>query len=148
MLGLTTYLLSRTGRTARNELATRLATRDMRLWHMAVLAALEDFGPHVQRELAVRLRIDRSDIVKIVEDLAGGGYVTRARDTADRRRVMITPTRAGGALLADLETEAVAVQDDLLGPLDAAERAQLTTLLGRVHAHVQDRGQSARRPGR
>ncbi|WTU46308.1 MarR family winged helix-turn-helix transcriptional regulator [Streptomyces sp. NBC_00057] len=59
----------------------------------------ENFGPHVQRELASRLRIDRSDMVKIVDDLAVAGLVDRARDTTDRRRVTVTPTRAGRAML-------------------------------------------------
>src|SRR6478752_10280988 len=109
LLGLTTYLLSKTGKAARSRLAARLAERDLRLWHMAVLSALIDFGPHVQRELASRLGIDRSDIVKIVDDLALAGLVDRARDTADRRRVTVTPTPAGRAVLAELQDDARSV---------------------------------------
>ncbi|WP_441248634.1 MarR family winged helix-turn-helix transcriptional regulator [Kitasatospora sp. McL0602] len=131
---LTTYLLSRTGKTARGALATRLGERGLRLWHMAVLAALADFGPHAQRELADRLGIDPSDVVKVIDDLAAPGHVERARDTADRRRVQVTVTPSGLALLATLTTEAEAVQDTLLAPLDTAERAQLHELLTRVFA--------------
>ncbi|MFF2012968.1 MarR family winged helix-turn-helix transcriptional regulator [Streptomyces sp. NPDC058195] len=138
LLGLTTYLLARTGRTARSMLAARLAERDLRLWHMAVLSALADFGPHAQRELASRLRIDRSDIVKIVDDLSVAGFVDRARDTADRRRVTVTTTPAGRTALAELQAEALTAQQDLLAPLSVPERAQLASLLMRVHAHAQD----------
>lgn len=116
LLGLTTYLLSKTGKAARSRLAARLADRDMRLWHMAVLSALVDFGPHVQRELASRLGIDRSDIVKIVDDLAVAGLIDRARDTGDRRRVTVTPTPAGRAALRELQAEALTVQETLLAP--------------------------------
>ncbi|WLQ45140.1 MarR family winged helix-turn-helix transcriptional regulator [Streptomyces laculatispora] len=147
LLGLTTYLMSRTGKVARGRLADRLAERGLRLWHMSVLAALVDFGPHVQRELAVRLAIDRSDIVKIVDDLAVAGLVERARDTTDRRRVTVTAGPAGRTLLDRLHAEALAVQDDLLAPLTTVERRRLAALLRRVYDHVQDDA-GAQRPGR
>ncbi|WP_413252762.1 MarR family winged helix-turn-helix transcriptional regulator [Streptomyces brevispora] len=147
LLGLTVYLMSRTGKVARGRLAERLTERGLRLWHMAVLAALVDFGPHVQRELAARLSIDRSDIVKIVDDLSVAGLVQRARDTTDRRRVMVTVAPAGRTLLDRLHVEALAVQEDLLAPLSEAERTQLAVLLRRVYAHVQD-GAGAQQAGR
>ncbi|WP_406458335.1 MarR family winged helix-turn-helix transcriptional regulator [Streptomyces sp. NBC_00876] len=147
LLGFTTYLMSRTGKTARRRLAERLAERGLRLRHMAVLAALVDLGPHVQRELASRLAIDRSDIVKIVDDLGAAGLVERARDTADRRRVTVTVTPAGRTLLAGLQADALAVQDDILAPLTTRERVQLAALLRRVHDRTE-RGSRAQRPGR
>lgn len=138
LLGLTTYLMSRTGKTARSRLAERLADRGLRLRHMAVLAALVDFGPHVQRELASRLGIDRSDIVKIIDELGAAGLVDRARDLTDRRRVRVTVAPAGRVLLDHIEADATAVQDEVLAPLNARERARLTALLARVHRHLQD----------
>ncbi|WP_194920783.1 MarR family winged helix-turn-helix transcriptional regulator [Catenulispora rubra] len=132
LTGLTTYLLSRTGKIARGRLAGRLAERGLRLWHHAVLAALADFGPHVQRDLAARLAIDPSDMAKIVDELAGAGNVERARDTADRRRITVTLTDAGRTLLAELEAEAVGVQDEVLAPLTENEREQLDVLLRKV----------------
>src|SRR4051794_20837544 len=95
LTALTTYLLSRTGKTARSRLATRFAARNLRLWHHAGLAALADFGPHAQRELAVRLAIDPSDMAKILDDLSATGSGDRVRDPADRRRLTVTLTDAG-----------------------------------------------------
>ncbi|MFG2819925.1 MarR family winged helix-turn-helix transcriptional regulator [Kitasatospora sp. NPDC048365] len=132
LTALSTYLLSRVGKAARTALGERLAERGLRLWHMAVLAALADFGPHAQRDLAARLRIDPSDLAKAVDQLATAGQVERSRDPADRRRVSVTITPAGRAALAELDGEARQVQDALLAPLDPAERAQLHALLGRV----------------
>ncbi|MCU7827033.1 MarR family winged helix-turn-helix transcriptional regulator [Kitasatospora sp. DSM 101779] len=132
LLDLSTYLLSRTGKTARARLAERLADRGLRLWHMAVLAALTDFGPHVQRDLAVRLSVDPSDIAKVVDELAAAGRVDRSRDAADRRRIRVTATDTGRALLRELQDEAEAVQAELLAPLSRAERTQLHGLLRRV----------------
>ncbi|AUG81454.1 MarR family transcriptional regulator [Kitasatospora sp. MMS16-BH015] len=133
---LTTYLLSKTGKAARTRLTTRLAARGLRLWHMAVLAALADFGPHAQRELADRLAIDPSDVVKILDELGSAGYVERSRDTTDRRRFSVTLTPSGLALLATLTTEAEEVQDEILAPLTPAERTQLHTLLSRLTPHA------------
>ncbi|MER5639016.1 MarR family winged helix-turn-helix transcriptional regulator [Kitasatospora sp. NPDC002227] len=130
---LTTYLLSRTGKSARTRFTARLADRGLRLWHMAVLAALADFGPHSQRELAERLAIDPSDIVKILDELGTGGHVERARDTTDRRRFSVSLTDPGRALLATLTAEAEQVQEQVLAPLSPTERAQLHTLLARLH---------------
>ncbi|MFI0896255.1 MarR family winged helix-turn-helix transcriptional regulator [Streptomyces sp. NPDC020983] len=132
LTALTTYLLSRTGKAARGRLAARLAEQGLRLWHMAVLAALADFGPHTQRELAERLAIDPSDIVKVLDDLAAAGHVTRTRDPADRRRVRVTLTPSGATALAGQVAGAESVQSALLAPLTPQERATLHALLLRV----------------
>ncbi|GAA4585874.1 MarR family transcriptional regulator [Planotetraspora phitsanulokensis] len=137
LLGLSTYLLSQTGKTARARLAQRLADRGLKLWHMATLAALADFGPHVQRELAARLAMDPSDVAKVVDELAAAGYVDRSRDPGDRRRVAVTLTGAGRATLAELDTEARQVQDDILAPLSLAERAQIHVLLEKVYGGLR-----------
>ena len=136
LTALTTYLLSRTGKAARTRLTARFAERRLRLWHHAVLAALSDFGPHAQRELAVRLAVDPSDMAKILDELAADGRVDRVRDSADRRRVTVTLTEAGRTLLAELDADAAAVQDGILEPLTADERRQLNALLAKVFAHV------------
>lgn len=138
LTGLTTYLLSRAGKIARGRMAGRLAERGLRLWHHAVLAALADFGSHVQRDLAARLGIDPSDMAKIVDELAGAGYVERARDAADRRRVTVTLTDTGRGLLAELDAEAEGVRDEVLEPLSRDEREQLDALLRKVFEGLAD----------
>ncbi|MGF1432510.1 MarR family winged helix-turn-helix transcriptional regulator [Kitasatospora sp. LaBMicrA B282] len=132
LLGLTTYLLAQTGRRARARLADRLAERELRLWHLSILAALADFGPQAQRELATRLGIDPSDLVRLLDELARAELVTRTRSTADRRRIEVDLTPAGRTALAELHAEAAAVQDRTLAPLSPAERTQLHDLLLRV----------------
>ncbi|MEU1286124.1 MarR family winged helix-turn-helix transcriptional regulator [Kitasatospora sp. NPDC005856] len=133
LLDLSTYLLSRVGKAARGRFSERLAERGLRLWDMAVLAALADFGPQAQRDLVRRLAIDPSDLAKVADQLAAAGYVERARDQADRRRVSVSVTDAGRALLAELQAQARVVQDEVLAPLDAGERQVLQELLLRVH---------------
>ncbi|MEV0494314.1 hypothetical protein [Streptomyces atratus] len=52
-----------------------------------------------------------------MDDLAAAGLVDRTRDAGDRRRVAITPTTAGRATLAKLQSDTRTVQGDLLAPL-------------------------------
>jgi DNA-binding MarR family transcriptional regulator len=137
LLELDAYLLSKIGKEARRRTAVRLAERELRLWHLAVLAALDDFGPHVQRELAVRLGLDPSDVVKVLDELTVRGHVERTRDPADRRRVQARLTPDGRVALAELLAEARTTDEDLLAPLDPAEREQLHGLLRRVLDHVR-----------
>jgi DNA-binding MarR family transcriptional regulator len=137
LLELDAYLLSKVGKEARRRSAVGLAKHDLRLWHLAVLAALDDFGPHVQRELASRLGVDPSDMVKVLDELTARGQVERTRDPADRRRVQARLTPEGRAVLTGLLAEARATDEDLLAPLDLAEREQLHGLLARVLDHVR-----------
>jgi DNA-binding MarR family transcriptional regulator len=99
---------------------------------MAVLAALADFGPHTQRDLAARLAIDPSDIVKVLDDLTATHDVTRTRDPADRRRTIVTLTPQGATTLAAQVAAAHSTQSALLAPLTPPERETLHALLLRV----------------
>ncbi|WP_433198275.1 MarR family winged helix-turn-helix transcriptional regulator [Nocardia sp. CA-107356] len=136
LLGLDTYLLSRVGKVARGRFADRLAARGLRLWHMAVLAALADFGPHVQRDLGIRLDIHPSDVAKIVDELASAGQVERTRDPADRRRISVRITRTGRAALRSLGQEARQVREEILAPLGQDERIVLSDMLRRLFEHT------------
>ena len=121
LLELTTYVLSLSGKAARGRLAERLADRDLRLSHMAVLASLADFGPQVQRGLSEQLSVHPSDMAKVVDELVRRDLVTRTPDADDRRRTVIDLTGRGRRELGQLLAEAVDVQRELLEPLTAAE---------------------------
>jgi MarR family transcriptional regulator, lower aerobic nicotinate degradation pathway regulator len=136
LLALDTYLLSRVGKIARARTGDRLADRGLRLWHLSVLATLGDDGPAGQRELGLRLRIDPSDLVKVLDELERAGAVHRERDPADRRRSVVSLTGTGRALLLDLTAEAAQVADDLLAPLPEAQRAQLHRALLALFHHA------------
>ncbi|MEV4128422.1 MarR family winged helix-turn-helix transcriptional regulator [Nocardia sp. NPDC049707] len=136
LLGLETYLLSRVGKTARGRFADRLAAHGLRLWHMAILTALADFGPHAQRDLGIRLDIHPSDVAKIVDELADAGQVERTRDPADRRRMSVRITRTGRTALRALDKEARQVRDEILAPLSQQERIALSNMMLRLFQHT------------
>jgi MarR family transcriptional regulator, lower aerobic nicotinate degradation pathway regulator len=119
-----------------DRLATQgLARADARKWHYAVLASLQEFGPASQAALSRRTGIYRSDLVGVINQLAGRGLIQRAPDPADRRRNVITMTPQGRRYLRRLDQLVAAIQDDLLAPLTQPERDQLVRLLTRLLDH-------------
>ncbi|TQM26094.1 MarR family winged helix-turn-helix transcriptional regulator [Nocardia bhagyanarayanae] len=114
--------------------ATERALEDTgsRRHHYALLTTLREFGPASQADLGRRTRIDRSDIVAALNDLADRGFVERSPDPGDRRRNIVTLTRPGDRHLDDLDGRLDTAQDELLAALSAAERRQLVGLLTRI----------------
>ncbi|MFY9928319.1 MAG: MarR family transcriptional regulator [Streptosporangiaceae bacterium] len=116
-------------------LGARLTARRMPLGargDFAVLAALEEYGALSQAEIGRRLGLDRNDVNGILNRLESGRQVDRQADPADRRRNVVTLTATGRQNLEELQQHADAVQDELLAGLDAAERQQLHSLLGKL----------------
>jgi DNA-binding MarR family transcriptional regulator len=132
---LPTWLISRTYAYSHRVLAEGFAAAGARGYHYRLLAALEEFGPASQADLGRRTGIDRSDVVAVLNDLAGRGLVERSPDPDDRRRNIITMTRAGGTHLRTLDEILAGVQEQVLAPLSAAERTQLVGLLTRLLEH-------------
>lgn len=107
-----------------------------RLSHLGVLSSLAEFGPAAQRDLSVRLRIDPSDLVSVLDDLERDGLVRRDRDPADRRRYAVTLTADGGERLAELLAAARLMDERMFAGLTEQEKAELHRLLLRVYGHL------------
>ncbi|MER7079625.1 DNA-binding transcriptional regulator, MarR family [Saccharopolyspora kobensis] len=108
-------------------------------YHYRILAALDEFGAASQAELGRRCSMDRSDVVAAINELAEQGAVERSPDPDDRRRNIVTVTKAGTKQLQRLDRALDEVQDDLLGPLPAEDRQTLTRLLAQLLTHHQRR---------
>ena len=120
---------------AQRQVGDRLATLDSRKWHYAILAALEEFGPHSQSGLSGRTGIYRSDVVAIINELTARGFVVRAPDPADGRRNAITLTEEGRRHLKRLDILIADAEAEFLAPLSEADRAELTRILKLIVAH-------------
>jgi DNA-binding MarR family transcriptional regulator len=79
-------------------------------------------------------------MVATINELAAGGYVERSPDPADRRRNVVTVTDAGRLRAEELAARGAEIQDELLAPLTAGERAELAGLLGRLLAYHRGQG--------
>jgi DNA-binding MarR family transcriptional regulator len=103
-----------------------------RLPRFAVLAALAEFGPLSQREIAYRTGLDPSDVVAILDRLEADGHAERRRDPDDRRRNAVAATPEGEHWLGERIEGAATRTSLLLAGLEEEERAQLVALLRRV----------------
>jgi len=127
--------MTRAAARAHRLVSEAMASAGARGYHYRLLAALAESGPASQAELGRRSSIDRSDVVASINELAGAGFVERTADPADRRRNVVTMTPAGTEQLRRLDGVLGDIQDELLAPLSAGERDQLTRLLIRLLDH-------------
>lgn len=129
---LPSWLLGQLSVEARRTVGAVFAAHELHRSQYALLAALEEFGPQSQAELAERSGLDRSDVVRFIDELAGRRLLVRERDAADRRRNVVSVSTTGRRLLGRLDAEIAAAQDRFLARLSARERAQLVSLLRRA----------------
>jgi DNA-binding MarR family transcriptional regulator len=129
---LPTWLLSRSSGQAHRLLAEAFAAAGARGYHYRLLAALEDLGPASQATVGRRAEMDRSDVVAALNELEADELVERAPDPDDGRQKIVSITAAGRRHLKKLDEVVASVQDELLAPLSAAERAELVRLLNRI----------------
>jgi MarR family transcriptional regulator, lower aerobic nicotinate degradation pathway regulator len=125
-------LLEHLARRIRVAAASVLEALDLRPRHMVTLTLLRDFGEVGevgQAELAERLRIDRTNLVGLLNELEEAGLIERRRSPEDRRRHAVTITTAGRHKLAQAEFAMMAVEGEVLGALDLPQRAELHDLL-------------------
>ena len=86
-----------------------------------------------QSALAVAMEVDRSSIVKVVDQLEQKGLIVRDTSPSDRRRYRLQMTASGARVLRRIE-DAVMRQDRVFSArLDETERATLIDLLTRLY---------------
>ncbi|GII65518.1 MarR family transcriptional regulator [Sphaerisporangium krabiense] len=139
LLGITAFVLSKTGQAGRRAVGERLEPLGLGLWHLAVLAALADFGPASQRDLGRRLGIDPSDLVAVMDVLLPRRLVERGRDPADRRRYSVRVSDEGRRALAEAVRSAQDAHEAVLAALDPDERRTLHHLLRKAYAGLDAR---------
>ena len=126
------WLLGQASHRAQTLVSEALAQEGMRRQHFTVLTSLSEQGEASQAALGRRLWIDRSDLHAIVGELERAGLIARVRDPADRRRNVVTITSAGKSTLKHLDALIDRAQRELVAPLTASERRELTQLLKRL----------------
>jgi DNA-binding MarR family transcriptional regulator len=95
----------------------------------ALIATLEASGHCSQQQLAARLHVNRTVMVKLIDGLEQRGFVERRRNPSDRRSYAIHTTPAGRNALMELGPELERGDGEFTANLSAAERARLNALL-------------------
>jgi DNA-binding MarR family transcriptional regulator len=95
-----------------------------------VLDTLADQEVDSQRDLAERLGINRTIMVRLIDRLEDAGYVTRTRNPGNRRSHVLSLTDAGRKALDEMR-HAVSERDErITAALSRRERKRLDQLLG------------------
>ncbi|RSN70985.1 MULTISPECIES: MarR family winged helix-turn-helix transcriptional regulator [Actinomadura] len=97
-----------------------------------VLLALPLYGPVTQRDLIDRTGIDKSTMVRLIDELEDGGLVSRERTPQDRRAYSIVLTPRGGETLEKAWRATDEVGGAMFGRLTGPERGLLVDLLRRL----------------
>ncbi len=96
--------------------------------------------PMSQRDVSQAIGIDASDVVDLVDRLERAGLLRRRRHDHDRRRNVLEVTTQGRRAIERFEAVSRRVDDVILEPLDAIDRAALRRLLLRVVDHREPPG--------
>ena len=126
------YLMAFIGEHATDRFECGLADEGIRSKHASILVVIDAEGPMSQRELGRRLRIDKSPMVGLVDDLEHLGLAERRRGDSDRRVQAIHLTPRGRTVLQRVRRLADDENERTFGVLDDDERALLHDLLLRV----------------
>ena len=126
------FLLYRAAEQSHSLANDMLARVGLTARQVGILTLVIEREPMTQKALGETLRIDRTTMVALIDDLERKGYVVRQRHPRDRRAFLVQPTQAGRVAKA----QAIAILDEqqhqFLEPLTPTQQQQLGTLLKRL----------------
>ena len=101
-----------------------------------VLALLKRFDGSTQVTMADMLDVEPITLGRMIDRLQDAGLVERRADPADRRTWRLHLTPEGEQRIEALRPTALALFDDALAVLDAAQRLELEAMLNVVRANL------------
>ena len=107
----------------------------------AALATIERHGPLTPSELAVRERVQRPTVTRVLARLEEDGLISRAADPSDRRSSLVTVSAQGRELLAVMRTRKDAFLAQRLAALDDADREALARAAAIVERMLEEGGE-------
>ena len=133
-LGQTGPLLELIARRVRAEAESEIEAFNLRPRHVIALTLLQLVGPQSQSDLAEALRVDRTNLVGLLNDLEAEDLIERRRSAQDRRRHTVSLTPTGTRRVAELEHALAGAEQRVLAVLDSDQQATLRTLLEQIAA--------------
>ena len=126
------HLVRRVGQISAALFAEEMADHDLTQVQFAALYAIRANPGADATRLSALIAFDRSTLGGVLERLEAKALIARDPVEADRRVKRLRLTSAGAALLRRAEAPVRRVQDRLLAPLAAADRATLIRLLAQI----------------
>ena len=129
--------LTRAANTVNSRLDGLFAEANLSTSQFGVLEALLHLGPLCQKDLAAKLLKSDGNLTMVVGNLEKRGLVTRKRDAADKRLLVVQLTVAGRKLIRALfprHAANVAAAFAALTPAEQETLGKLAKKLGRAQA--------------
>lgn len=124
------FLLNKAGQLLTAQFENELEPYGLSARNWGILRFIDDHGSRSQQYIGEHLRIDRSTMVTLVDELERMGYVVRVRDRADRRRYAVTLTEYGESQLrGGLDSVEGKVTKQFLAPISEQSRERLISIL-------------------
>jgi MarR family transcriptional regulator, organic hydroperoxide resistance regulator len=124
-----TYLINSLNKQIENDLDERLRPGGIPVEQFRILEVLDASEPCSMGEIAAQSLIESPTLTKIIDRMVSAGYVYRAPDTNDRRRVLILTAPGGKALFKRLRGVSSANEKQLLAHLQDEKASELRALL-------------------
>lgn len=129
------FQIERVRRATKDAVETALTQRGTTMREFWVLTCTMEHAAS-QTQLSELLSIDASDMVRLIDSLETHAWVARERDPKDRRRQIITPTKKGRKVQAELAALVAEAEDRALDEATTKQLKHLrklsTTIMGTV----------------
>jgi DNA-binding MarR family transcriptional regulator len=102
------------------------------LLHIEALRYVEEGGTRTMSDIAGYLRVSPPSATVLVDSLIGDGFMARAEDPKDRRRVRLSLSVKGKRCLASASRAREAAFSRMIAPLSKGDRAELARILSLI----------------
>jgi DNA-binding MarR family transcriptional regulator len=126
------FLLVQLGMEAARQFAEQLAPLGVEPRHVGMLSRLAANEGKAQQVIGELIGLNPTQMVFLVDELEGRGFVERRRNPADRRSYALHLTPAGREMLSKLQESGRVHQAKFGASLSESEQEQLTELLRRI----------------
>jgi MarR family transcriptional regulator, organic hydroperoxide resistance regulator len=118
----------------KDQMAGYLRTIGLYVGQDIFLLTVAKQGELSQTEIKERLGVEYSTVHKITERLQKGGFVTKVKDSSDKRVSKIRLTNKGNDIVKKIDRYWNQLEEEFFAPLNKEEKDQLNKLLQKLNS--------------